>query len=610
MATELSSEDLVNIRDLLQKEKIDGTDILIVEDEQNTKFVTFNDFIKSLISDEEVAASTRIWSSKKLEELLSDAEKKSNKKIGKIQETVDDIDKTAVTQNELDRQLKSIENEKADKSTVTGVINALGDKRSKTDKLTSGDFSCSTESEKFHMEHLGQDIIAAMTGESKIQVASVPKGGWKTDDLGDGIITGDKLSYQYRFKGAFTEGSINTYVEDGLYLLGSEVENLPKYEVDETDPKLMEATRFGEAGKYIIQKVYYIDQDDDVKRPFYFSRIGEVDKIHLVDFIPHYEVTENNKVEAPLLGSTYNNRGTVKSGDVYDIIDNGNYLCTKTVTSLPTQDNYLLNIRSYGETVEYCAKTVENTGSKEYTSFIYYDSAHMPVKVPWFCTGTNLKSKFDGKNVHIFGDGIIYGIGATSITENSIPALLNSKYGYTIYNHALTDATYGNYQNDVLKERSVLTQIDTATQLDKADYVIIFAGSNDYKKGMCEIGSVTDTTNTTFKGSVVNAVEKLLTINPEIKILLVTPVYRASINSGDGHDCESTMINDKYLSDFSNAIIDAGKTTHVPVLNLFEESMISKYTKDTYLFEGGIYLSDKGHALVTDKIHSAMCRFY
>ena len=221
MANELSSEDLVNIRDLLQKEKIDGTDILIVEDDQNTKFVTFNDFIKSLISDGEVAASTRIWSSKKIEELLADAEKESNKKIGKIQETVDDIDKTAVTQNELDRQLKSIEDEKADKTTVADVINALGDKRSKTDKLTSVDFLCSTESEKFHMEHLGQDIVAAMTGESKIQAASVPKGGWMTDDLGDGIITGDKLSYQYRFKGTFTEGSINTYIEDGLYLLGS-----------------------------------------------------------------------------------------------------------------------------------------------------------------------------------------------------------------------------------------------------------------------------------------------------------------------------------------------------------------------------------------------------
>ena len=60
-----------------------------------------------------------------------------------------------------------------------------------------------------------------------------------------------------------------------------------------------------------------------------------------------------------------------------------------------------------------------------------------------------------------------------------------------------------------LQERSVLTQIQSTTFQDD-DFVVIFAGTNDYRNGNCPIGNNTDLKDTTFKGSINLAIKKLM----------------------------------------------------------------------------------------------------
>ena len=61
---------------------------------------------------------------------------------------------------------------------------------------------------------------------------------------------------------------------------------------------------------------------------------------------------------------------------------------------------------------------------------------------------------------------------------------------------------------------------------------------------------------------------------------------------------------------FAKAMSDIGKVNHVPCLDLFDECMINKYNSKIYLNNDGVYPSDKGHAMIAEKIHDGMCKFY
>ena len=164
----------------------------------------------------------------------------------------------------------------------------------------------------------------------------------------------------------------------------------------------------------------------------------------------------------------------------------------------------------------------------------------------------------------------------------------------------------------MLKQRSLLTQIDTATGLSAEDeiYVLIFLGAEDYRSGMANIGADDNKNDTTFKGALNQAIEKIMTISPQCKIMFVAPIYRSSTEPGDDLDCDTNLVNDKYLRDFASAMVDIAKLNHIPCLNLFEECMINKYNSGIYLNADGVYPSDKGHAMIAEKIQDGLCRFY
>ena len=60
------------ISDLLEKSVIEDTDVLLVEDLENTKRVMFRNFRISLIDDKEAPANFRIYSSEKVQSLIDE----------------------------------------------------------------------------------------------------------------------------------------------------------------------------------------------------------------------------------------------------------------------------------------------------------------------------------------------------------------------------------------------------------------------------------------------------------------------------------------------------------------------------------------------------------
>lgn len=599
------------ITDLLEKERIDDTDILLVEDLENTKKVLFRNFRISLISDKEAPANYRIYSSQKVQQLIDDIRDSVSDGIGGMEEDIQNLIKDKVSHKELDAAIAEIDAKKLDKVDLDPVIHELENTRKKSVPITGQDLAYGNEDEKIHLKHLGADILDAMTGKTPITPPSVPTGGWRGDDLADGSISARKLTKDYTYRGSYPEGNLNRLVESGVYEVAATVEGVPHYGEDMGETRLLEVIRYGTDGKYIIQRVYYKEYSSEV-RP-YFERKGLFQKLSILDFVAHFEISEVNKVESDLLGDRYNNRGKLSEGDLFlDTKADGNYLCESTVKNLPTTDKYLVNVRTFDNRKEYEAKRADINGCITYSCYEYYDSNHALIRTDWFNSTNVSKSKFDGKAIHIFGDGISYGLGSTDILHTAYPSILNKKYGYRVFNHALSDATAGNYGDDIFKQSSLLTQIDTATGLTVEDeiYVLIFIGAEDYRSGMAPIGNDDNENDTTFKGSLNLAIKKLLTKAPSAKVMLVSPIFRSSTEPGDDLDCDTNLVNDKYLRDFANAMSDIGKVNHIPCLDLFDECMINKYNSKIYLNKDGVYPSDKGHAMIAEKIHDGMCKFY
>lgn len=599
------------IEDLLEDTVVEDTDLLIIEDKDNTKKIIFRNLRISLINDEDTASPVRIYSSKKVEDLVNASRQDLDIGLEDIKASISELQKYSVTKSELQEVIKQIEESKVDHLDLDKVWEELSITRKKSEPITSKDLAYGTEDEKIHLKHLGSDILDAMCGSTAITPPAIPLGGWTGDDMANHSISALKLKKDFLFRGSHPEGDLNRdMVFTGVYEVASTVTGMPHYGDDYDETRLVEVLRYGVDAKYIVQRVYYKEYSDEI-RP-YFERKGLFAKLSILEFTAHFEFSDRNKIEASLLSEHYANRGTITEGNIFDLTEDGNYLCEKSVINLPTRDRYLLNIRSFGNRREFEVKKADITGCITYSCYEYNDSNGFLQRTEWYNTENIEKSKFDGKVFHLYGDGIAWGNGSSDPLITSCRAILHKRYGYEIYSHALKEATIGHYEHEEYTTRSVIKQINDTSGLktDKDMFAIIFAGSEDYISGRCAIGQDNSDDDTTFKGSINVCIKNLLERQPKCKMLLVTPIYRASYKATDNNNSDDTILNGKTLRDFADAIVEVGNYNHIPVLNLYDECMINKYTANYYLCSDGIYPNDMGQELLAEKIHDGMCRFY
>ena len=605
-----NDESPIYLDELLEKTTVDDSDIMIVEDTENTKKVSFRNLRLALIDDNETPAKYRLYSSDKITEMVEAVREEANTGIGTNNEQIQQLQATAITQKKLDDAVTKLDDKKADKTELPPILEELSNTRKVTDKITSADLEYGTDADKIHMKHLGSDILDAMTGKTQVTIPSVPVGGWVTEDIANGAVTAQKLSKDFLYKSAASTTDLNRLVETGIYVVPATANAMPHYGDDSDESRRVDVYRYGENGKYICQRVYYHTYGSEV-RPF-FERKGLFSKLSILEFTAHFEVTTNNKVEQDLLGDNYDNRGSVSNMSVFDITADGNYLCDKTVTNLPTADTYIVTVRSYDDRREFDAKKILPSGVMAYTCYEYHDSANILNRTPWINNESIAKSKFDGCQLHVYGDGITYGLGASDIVNTSLAGILKSKYGWSVYNHSLMDATAADYNDEILQDTSVLTQIDRTTGLGSTDttYVLICVGSEDYRCGKAQIGTDDLKNTTTYKGALNTAIEKILTRAPKAKVILMSPIYRASTEPGDFFNGDDNIVNDKTLREYATAMKAIAEKNHIPFIDAYNECMINKYTYNEYLTSEGVYLNDTGHSMIAEKIQDGFTRYY
>ena len=605
MAEEINK---LGLHELIEKTDLSDEDIIIIEDEENTKRISFKNFRDSLIDDNELPSEHRIYSSQKLNVAIENFQKQLDYDIGKLEGKVTNITETYITPNEVDEKILEFSKTVSDIVDIEIIKQSLESKRNITDSITCDDIESGEDAKKIQLKNLSAEVLNAMTGDSPVTVPAVPEGGWVQEDIANGSINAAKLAKQYRYKGHYPEGDINRFTSDGLYLLGASVSGLPKYNEDEEDEdRLLEVINYG-PDQYIIQRVYYAVESGDKVRPFY-ERKSLLSRLQVSKFVAKYEVTDNFKITRNVLEDNILDMGIIGSGSVYDLTEDGNYLVMSGVNNLPnTEDNFTVSVRKYNNRTEYIAKVISIDKCEIYISNSYVIGSGSKATTQWYVTNTSTKSRLDGKKLHLFGDGICYGLGSSNIPTLSYPALLTSRYGLNIINHALGDATIGEYGDEYLSERSVIKQIENANITD-GDFAIIFAGSEDYKSGVAKLGTNNNNSDYYFKGSLNICIEKLLQKNSSIKILVVSPLFRARLDADDFRNSDETAINELYLRDYSNAMKEICEYNHIPFLDLHSTCMINKYNYNAYLSDG-LYPNDAGHDMLANKIFSALDYFY
>ena len=134
------------------------------------------------------------------------------------------------------------------------------------------------------------------------------------------------------------------------------------------------------------------------------------------------------------------------------------------------------------------------------------------------------------------------------------------------------------------------------------DLVTIFIGTNDYrynkKLGKIEEKSKNIYDESTLIGSYQMLIEKILSSNPYIELVLITPLQRTK----DGYDMNHTNEVGSKLIDYVNATKALGEKYSLPVLDLYSTSGFTDQTMKIYTRDN-LHPNKNGYERISEKMY-------
>lgn len=143
------------------------------------------------------------------------------------------------------------------------------------------------------------------------------------------------------------------------------------------------------------------------------------------------------------------------------------------------------------------------------------------------------QSVLKGKNVIVYGDSIVWGQSGyePSVSHNPWPSVLAEKTGANVLNMGIPGATMAFVGDDETSDlnRDAFAYLVDSADLEKYDYIFIAYGTNDLSYGV-PIGENNDMDTHTFKGAINYSIKRIEEKNPDIHIVLVTPMLDSRLN--------------------------------------------------------------------------------
>lgn len=189
-----------------------------------------------------------------------------------------------------------------------------------------------------------------------------------------------------------------------------------------------------------------------------------------------------------------------------------------------------------------------------------------------------LFTSFSGKQLvwTAIGDSITYMNEHPEETGNRI-----SKGYMSMVTRKLPDLKYINQGHNGWTAGGIAEKVNKLG-LQKSDIYSIFLGTNDWWGGR-PLGKIADyqsnSGNDTFYGSYRIIVNQLRQLNPEAKIILVTPMQRVDFvylkNMQNNAWGSYKQKNGQSLAQFADAVKEIGKYEHFKVIDLFHEKQLA-----------------------------------
>ena len=243
-------------------------------------------------------------------------------------------------------------------------------------------------------------------------------------------------------------------------------------------------------------------------------------------------------------------------------------------------------------------------------------------------------SRLSGKTLVCFGDSITGNFSPPA----DYPSVIARLTGMTVYNLGLggcrmskhPDQYYDSFsmyrladaihtKDFSLQEAAVghtfdyvSKRVDDLKNMDwsKVDYVTIFYGTNDIQGSVALDNSSNLYDTTTYLGAARYSLEKLWNSYPNLKILLLTPMYRYWDDTQTDSD-EKTFAGGKHFYEFGEGLLQVAKEYKVPALDLYETLGINKFNRTHYFPPtDGTHPNDIGRELLGNKVAAKLLGEY
>lgn len=199
----------------------------------------------------------------------------------------------------------------------------------------------------------------------------------------------------------------------------------------------------------------------------------------------------------------------------------------------------------------------------------------------FICTLTSFKPKQITWTA--IGDSITYLNDHKSETKNRI----SSGYMARVVDK-LPNVEYVNQGHNGWTAVGIAKEIENLG-LIKTDVYSVFLGTNDWWSGL-QLGNLDDYINDTGLKTVFGAyriiIKKIKTLNPDAKIILITPMQRADfVYISDSHNNAWGSYKEKSgqkLSQFADAVKQIGRKEHFEVVDLYNNKNLSLNTLVKY----------------------------
>lgn len=491
---------------------------------------------------------------------------------------------------------------------------------------------------KIQLGHLSEEVIQAIAGNANVN--SIPNdNSVVTTKIANKAVTNAKLSDTYASVARiYNADNLNTMTKEGVYykFAGAAPTGLPS-ELNGKDCFFeIRSWNATSTTNYAIQK---ITPSDNVNLTYLrFVKSGEVPgAFKIIDL--------ENKREKTTLDST----------DINNVVAEGYYLglSTNTYKNMPPElekSSFLLRVESFANHQGFVIQTMYKTNGLIDTSFkrfIQVKPSSDNVAGEWFKDYSLIKKEsvdvtgsrypaLTGKNIVHFGDSLTE-FGKYHDILKDMSSANTTKIGFGGCRMANVPSTHFRYKYNQMSMVSVSESIknNDFTELEKAannlkvndnddntqqvndlknidfnkvDYITILFGTNDYTS-LVPIGSPNSAVDTEFNGAINKTVENILTTYPHIKILFLTPTWRARMDNGDGKESDKNPnSNGDYLINYVDAIIERADNYKLNKVDLYRNSGINKFTTAYYQVDG-LHLTEQGDQLLARVIGNNLSKF-